>query len=331
MASLIYIWMSSLRVCMCTKCMSGTLEVRRRHQMPWNWGGYLPPFYCNVVNHYKWLLLATVYALGTEPWSSEKVLTPFKSLRHFSRPGLYIFFLFLFFGAGDRIPGLVLARQALYHWAKSPTPYIFKKYESSRLKGTGDPMCFALEGIRDAWIGVWHCRQNVCARARVFVCVCVCGVCVVCVCVCGDCVSVCVVSVCGECLCVCVECVCVVSMYVYVWSVCVWCVCICDMCVYVWWVCLYIWCVCMVSVCVCVVCLCVILCVWLCGVCVCGEYVCVCVECVCVGCVYMWCVCVCGECVCVWWVCVCVWWVCVCVCMVSVCVCICVYLLSLVL
>jgi hypothetical protein len=36
---------------------------------------------------------------------------------------IYIYF---FFGAGDQTQGLVLARQALFHGAKSPTPvYVF--------------------------------------------------------------------------------------------------------------------------------------------------------------------------------------------------------------
>jgi len=34
----------------------------------------------------------------------------------------YLFFFLLFFGTGDRSQGLALAKQALYHWAKSPTP-----------------------------------------------------------------------------------------------------------------------------------------------------------------------------------------------------------------
>jgi len=37
---------------------------------------------------------------------------------------LFISFLF-FFGAEDRTEGLALARQALWHWAKSPTPTLF--------------------------------------------------------------------------------------------------------------------------------------------------------------------------------------------------------------
>jgi hypothetical protein len=34
------------------------------------------------------------------------------------------FFYFLFSRAEDQTQGLTLARQALYHWAKSPTPEI---------------------------------------------------------------------------------------------------------------------------------------------------------------------------------------------------------------
>jgi len=44
-----------------------------------------------------------------------------------------LFSFFFFLGAGDRTQGLALAGQALYRWAKSPTPNSYSQNEDIRV------------------------------------------------------------------------------------------------------------------------------------------------------------------------------------------------------